>query len=630
MVGPPGAGKTRLAEGLAAAAKVVRQPALLSERPLLEVDEAVGPRGGGLVPAWAWLLWQGHRLHVVDTPGAPEVSYPASLARWGASLDVLVLGDEPLPRALVTPADLGEPRRPVVLVFTRALSPERMRERAHEVAGVLGRVAVPMAHPAWGPSGLLAGGVRADTGDARRELVEAVANAVDAVAESFLTSGDLTDEEAGDALVTGTQEGSLLPVLSVDAVTGVGMEVLLDALVQFTPPPTGDPEAPLQLEVVGTWLDASSASVTMLRVAHGELLPNARVVDAAGRSLCVHKPYRVRGPRRAVADVAGVGEIVGVWEDLDVLPGETLGAEGRSPPTARPPLAWRRLTVADPRGQSKLPAALHTLLRFDPSLRGSVVGRGPADLAAPSRAHIELLAKRLRTVFGIEVSSGPQPVAWQERPTGVASGVTGRCVRPERGEEVERATLEITLGPSEDDAPLWVEVEVDEEDLPMEHRPAVTEGLLRGLARGGPRGLPTVGVHVAVVGAFVDVLDGDAFHVAEAAEDAVSRALIEAGTRVWEPWVDVLVIVADEHVGPMLSAIGSCRGRTEGLDVDGGETSIRAVVPDTQLEALGARMESLTYGRGWMFSRPSHHEPLPAQGAEGPPSVAVTSSAGRG
>ncbi len=629
-MGPPGAGKTRLAEGLAAAAKVVRQAASLAERPLLEVDEAVGPRGGGLVPAWAWLLWQGHRLHLVDTPGAPEVSYPASLARWGASLDVLVLGEEPLPRALVTPADLGEPQRPAVLVFSRSLTPQRLRERAEEVAGVLGRVAVPLLHPAWGPTGLLGGAEGAEAHDARRVLVEAVANAVEAVVERFLTNGDLSDEEAWEALAVGTQQGALLPVFSVDAASGVGVESLLDALVRLTPPPVGDPQAPLQLEVVGTWLDASNASVTMLRVAHGELLPNARVVDAAGRSLCVHKPYRVRGPRRAVADVAGVGEIVGVWEDLDVLPGETLGAEGRSPPTARPPLAWRRLSASDARSQDKLPAALHTLLRFDPSLRGSVVGRGLADLAAPSRAHIELLARRLRTVFGVEATLGPQPVAWQERPTGVASGITGRCVRPERGEDVERATLEITLGPSEDDAPLWVEVEVDEEDLPTEHRQALTEGLLRGLARGGPRGLPTVGVHVAVVGAFVDVLDGESYHVAEAAEDAVSRALIEAGTRVWEPWVDVLVIVADEHVGPMLSAIGSCRGRTKGLDVDGGETSIRAVVPDTQLEALGARMESLTHGRGWMFSRPSHHEPLPAQGVEGPPSAAVTSSAGRG
>lgn len=601
---------------------MVRKAAGLDERPLLEVEPEVGPGGGGLVPAWVWLPWRDTVLHVVVAPGAPEVDYPAALARWGADLDVVVVDPREDPATVDAVLDLAEQGRPAVVVVART----RPGQASEALLDALGRVSGRRPVRTWhagldvGPVGVcLLSDPPADATDdvvaAREALIERVAEVDEAALEAFAERGSLTEEEAWSALARATASGTLLPVYEVDSALGEGGGALLDALVRLAPAPEGRPDAHLELEVVGVWLDGEGAQVTMVRVAQGTLQPQATVRDTAGRLVRLHKPYRVRGPRRAVADLALPGETVGLWEPLDAVPGETLGAEGRSPPSARPPLAWRRVVVDDVNRAARLEEAVATLLRLDPALRASRVARGVLDVAGPSRGHLDLLLRRLQGLFRLEVGCAPAPLDLQERPTGSGTA-EGRSVRPDRGEEVERATLSLELGPSEDDAPLWLEIVVDEEDLPPEHRPAVEEGILRALAEGGPQGHPVVGVHARVVAAWVDLLDGDAHHVAEAAADAARAALRVAGTRVWEPWSDVLLLVAEETVGAVLSEVGGQRGRTEGLDVTERETSIRARVPDSRLEALGARIAACTRRRGWMFVRPSHHEPL-AERSEG-------------
>jgi len=588
--------------------------------------------------------WQGHRIHLIDTPGHVDftIEVERSLRVLDGAVVVLdgVAGVEPQTETVWRQADRHRVPR-IVFVnkldrpgadFARCLREVRTRLRAQPIAvnlplydaGELVGVVdlVGLRELRWhgeGPSApVVAPAVLSDNLQAARDLLlEACAEYSPAVLEAVVDGRDVSADALWQALRAGTLAGGIVPVLAGSAYHHRGVEPLLDAVVALLPSPADRGETEGELAALGFKVTFDDhGQLTFVRVYRGVLEKGMTVLAARpGRKLRVGRLVQLMADAREEVTRLEAGEI-GAIIGLPLTGGETICApeapvvlEAITAPEPVMRVAIEARTSAD---REKLAVALGRMVAADPSLRiESDAETGQTLLAGMGQLHLEIAVERLETEHRVSVATGRPLVAFRS--------TVRRAVRRElrhvkqSGGPGQWAHVVLEVGPAERGAGVVFEDRIRGGAIPREYIRGVEAGVREAAASGLLGGHPVVDVRVALVDGATHPNDSSelAFRIAGAA--AFRAAAADADPCVLEPVMLLEVTCPDAAVGAVVGDLGRRGGQVLGLDVReaDGDRVVRAEVPLAQSFGYAGALSGLTHGRGRFTLEPLRYEPVP-------------------
>ena len=664
LVGRPGAGKTTLAEALAVATGALARPGRVEDgTTCLDTDEVEVRLQHSVSLHAATLEHAGHRVTLLDTPGAPDFvgELRAALRAADAALFVVSavsgidagtvqLWDEcravDLPRAVVI-TQLDRPRADVPAVVLACREQLGLGVHPLQVVGTAS---------AGSPGSLasLLEPVRQDpeAGRLRAELIEAViAESEDETLMDRYLAGEPVDAPALlPDLRTAVARGAFHPVLCVAPPTGLGVAELLDLLVSAFPSPCQrpcpavarpdgtpvgtvgcDPAGPLVAEVVKTTTDPYLGRISLVRVFSGTLRPDAPVHVCGSGSTCgwgeQHPDHDADERVGTVSAVLGAtlrpvpecpaGDICAVARLSSAETGDTLSDPARPLVVTPWPLPDHQLPVAlaaaSRTDEDRLAAALSRLTAEDPAVRVERrADTGQLLLWCVGDAHAEVLLDRLRGRYGVRVTTPPVQVPMVETLAGPAT-VTARHVK-QSGGHGQYAVVVLEGRPGPVGSGVTFAQRVVGGAVPTAFHGSVEKGVRAQAARGVRGDRPLVDVEVTLVDGKAHSVDSSDAAFAAAGALAVRELAEAAGTQVLEPWCAVAVTVPAVHVGAVLGDLAGRRARVTGsvADPDQDAVTVQAEVPERELLDYAGALRSVSHGTGRFTRRPLRHEPAPA------------------
>jgi len=457
---------------------------------------------------------------------------------------------------------------------------------------------------------------RAVHAGARAELVAAVADRDDVLAEAWLADEAIDAAALSAALRRGTLARLGSPVLPGSAFRNVGIEPLLDAFVAYLPSPVDRPtvvahtddgdvqvapdaEGPLAALVFKV-VNQSHGPLAFLRIYSGRL----RVGDAVwrsgtGRVQRVGRLAVVRAEETEAVDMAEAGDIVAIAGWKDVATGETLADPHREwrleTIQAQPAVLSWRLSPEKSADLLKLGNGLARLAQEDPSFRvGTDAETGDTLVWGMGELHLEVMVERLRREWGVQVRTGSPRVAYQETPAKASGPIEGKLAK-QTGGSGQFARVVLSLTPTGDDGNRFEDRSTGGV-IPKAFQSAVEKGALAALVE-GPRGYPVVGAAIVVLDGQAHAVDSSEMSFHRAAQIAVRSALEATGTVLLEPVMRVSVSAPGSAVGDVLGDLQRRGGSIVNL-TDGQErTEIEADVPLAHLEGYSTALRSLSQGR---------------------------------
>ncbi len=608
--------------------------------------------------------WDGHRLHLIDTPGhvdfADEVERSLRVLDGTVAVFDAVAGVEPQSESVWRQADrYGVPRIAFVNKMDRAgadldTAVASLRQRLHPcplvvqmpigaASGFRGVVdLVRMRGLVWSDGGDLTvgdvpGGLREEARHRRRALEEAVAERHPAALEEFCARQTLGTATLRSALRDLTRTGDGVVVLCGSAYRNRGIEPLLDAVVDWLPSPLdvpavrgtrgeeqverpADPAGPfaaLAFKVHAT----PTGRLTCLRVYSGTIEKGDTVWDAtARRTERIGRILRVQADRHTPLDRAHAGDIVAVVGLKSARAGTTLcdrdaplvlEAPGGAEPVVSVAVEARR--SAD---TGRLAGALARLTEEDPSLAVRTDPEtGQTVLSGRGELHLEVAVEKLRRAHGIEVGVGRPRVALRETVVRGVSQCVYRHVKQDGGAG-QFAHVVLDVEPADGEGFSFRSVVVGGR-VPQEYVRAVEAGCRDALADGPLGGHPVTGLRVTLTDGATHVKDSSEAAFRTAGRLGLRQALRGCAMRLLEPVAEVTVTVPEESVGGVLGDLAARRGRVTGQVTRAGTAVVTATVPLAELFGYATRLRGRTRGRGTFGSRPAGYAPAPAAAPAG-------------
>ena len=469
----------------------------------------------------------------------------------------------------------------------------------------------------------------------RHELIEAVAEEDEALLEKYLGGEDLTREEIISCIRKATIARNIVPVLCGSAFRNMGVQPLLDAVVDYLPSPvdiavmTGhepgneehliecpcDDKEPLAGLVFKLFSDPFIGHLSFFRIYSGCLESGTSVYNAnTGKKERIGRILKMHANKREDIKWAGAGDIVALVGLKNASTGDTLCDEKR-------PVILESLNIPEPvievaiepktkADRDALSAALNKLAKEDPSFR--VKGDEETNqtlIAGMGELHLEIIVDRLTREFNVNANVGKPQVAYRETISKPAKtdmkhakqsggrGQYGHCVievEPNPGKGYEFINS-ITGGV-----------------IPKEYIPAIDKGIQDAMKSGVLAGFPCVDLKVNLVfGSYHEVDSSEqAFYVAGSM--AIKDAMQKAGPVLLEPIMDVEVVTPEEYLGDVMGDLNGRRGRVQSMEARaGGAQSVRAQVPLASMFGYATDLRSRTQGRATFTMQFDHYERVP-------------------
>lgn len=643
LVGHGGTGKTTLAEAMLAAGGVTS-----GRGGVLDFEPEERDRGHSLGLAVGSLMWQGHRVNVLDCPGAVEASgdaYPALLAAETAIFVVdASLGIQPQHEQLWEVCEqLGLPR----LVMLNKLD-KRNAGFQSNVDALRERYGRPLA-PVQMPIGLeedFTGVIdllhfkavvrrdgkrvecevpedRVEQATRNRELlIEAIVENDDDLLERYL-EGEVPDaSELSEVFARGIASCGFFPVLCGSATEQLGVKLLLDFLVAECPSPADRSpvdlplDGPTALYVAKTLSDPYVGRINVLRVLSGALKQDDELVNRrTGARVRLHGLVSLVGKEQQPVNRVGQGDIVAVTKLEDVGTGDVLSADAAELklPTVSPPEPHYRVALlpASSRDEDKLSPTLARLAEEDPVLR---VERdretSQVVLHSYGPSHVEVTLARMERKFNVAVQQVPLRLRYRETLRGPGKG-KGRHVK-QSGGHGQYGIAEIEVEPLPAGNGFEFENRIVGGAIPSQYIGSVEKGIREAMAQGILASYPVVDLRAVLFdGKFHSVDSSDmAFQMAGllAFRDAAEKA----GMVLLEPVLDVAVTAPDAYMGDILGDLSGRRGRIKGTEqTRPGWTTVNAFVPESEMLTYVAELRSITSGAGMVEMNYDHHQEVP-------------------
>src|SRR5579884_933504 len=668
VVSNTGAGKTSLTEALLFTAGVIpTMGSVANGTTVSDFEPEEIHRRISVSTSVLHFEWKDTTVNLLDTPGALSFLGETQTALRAVDGVVLVVGATTGVRTEVRGMwqSIQELRLPC-LVFVNELDKEGTSYRTviEECERTLGLTALPIAVPIGeGPAleGVVdllqgaairsradspkvqAGSVPADlagvVAEARKKLIEGVAEVDDRLVEKYLSEGDLDAVELLQGLRNGVLTNKFMPVLGGSAVRTVGAATLLDALGSLLPSPIDSaalrplagthpyngepvtrqpsPSDRFSAFVFKTLIDPFLGRMTYARILSGTLAADSGFFNATkkvkekGGHL-----FTILGKKYAPVPSAVAGDIVAIGKLKDTQTGDTLCDE--HDPVLYPGLQLARPVMSfavEPKSKAdveKVSLGLHKLIEEDPTLEFTRNAETKEMvLSGMGQLHIDVTFEKLRRKYGVEVTIHTPKVPYRETIKTVAQA-QGKY-KKQTGGHGQYGDCWLQLTPLPRGKGFEFENKIVGGAIPRNFIPAVEKGVVEAMHEGVLAGFPVVDVRVTVYDGSYHVVDSSELAFKIAASMGFKKAMEAAHPVLLEPMMSVEVNAPEDYVGAVIGDLNSRRGRILNVTATGGMQSIKAVVPLAEMLKYDPALNSITAGRGTYTMEFLNYEEVPRE-----------------
>lgn len=621
-------------------------------------------RGITITSAATTAQWKGHRINIIDTPG--HVDFTVEVERSLRVLDgaVTVLdaqsGVEPQTETVWRQATTyGVPR----IVFANKMDKigadflysvstlhDRLQANAHPIqlpigaeddfTGIIDLVTMK-AEMYTNDLGTeieeteIPEEYRELAEEWREKLVEAVAETDEELTLKYLEGEEITEAELKEGIRRATVNVEFYPVLCGSAFKNKGVQLLLDAVLDYLPSPLdipaikgidpktdeeverpADDSAPFSALAFKVMTDPFVGRLTFFRVYSGVLQSGSYVQNATkGKRERVGRILQMHANSRSEISEVYAGDIAAAVGLKDTTTGDTLCdekslviLESMEFPEPVIQVAIEPKSKAD---QDKMGVALQKLSEEDPTFRAETnVETGETIIAGMGELHLDIIVDRMRREFKVEANVGAPQVSYRET-FRAGTQAEGKFVR-QSGGKGQYGHVWIEFTPNEEGAGFEFENAIVGGVVPREYIPVVETGLKDAMENGVLAGYPLVDIKAKLYdGSYHDVDSNEtAFRVA--ASMALRAAAKKANPVILEPIMAVEVVIPEDYLGDVMGHVTARRGRVEGMEARaGGQQVVRAMVPLAEMFGYATTLRSATQGRGTFTMTFDHYEDVP-------------------
>ena len=468
----------------------------------------------------------------------------------------------------------------------------------------------------------------------REKLVEAVAETDEDLMMKYLEGEEITNEELKVAIRKATINVEFFPVLCGSAFKNKGVQLMLDAVIDYLPSPLDIPaikginpdtdeeetrpasdEEPFAALAFKIATDPFVGRLTFFRVYSGVLQSGSYVMNTSkGKRERIGRLVQLHANSRQEIETVYAGDIAAAIGLKDTTTGDSLTDE-------KAKIILESINVPEPviqlmvepkskADQDKMGIALQKLAEEDPTFRVETnVETGETVISGMGELHLDVLVDRMRREFKVEANVGAPQVSYRE--TFRASTQARGFFKRQSGGKGQFGDVWIEFSPNEEGKGFEFENAIVGGVVPREFIPAVEKGLVESMANGVLAGYPMVDVKAKLYdGSYHDVDSSEtAFKIA--ASLALKEAAKSAQPAILEPMMLVTITVPEENLGDVMGHVTARRGRVDGMEAHGNSQIVRAYVPLAEMFGYATVLRSASQGRGTFMMVFDHYEDVP-------------------
>ena len=650
LVGPAAAGKTTLAEallqhtGAMGAAGSVERGSTVSDHDALEIKA-----GHSLQSSVMHLDHGGCRIHLIDTPGAPDFigqSLPALEAVETAAIVInAAAGIEPMAqRMMAYAAERGLDR--LIIVNRIDAQDVDLSALLADIQAVFGKECLPLNLPDAGATQVVDCFYNREghcdfgaVADAHRALVEQVVEVDGDFVDRYLNDGDVDASELHAPLEQALREGHLIPVCFVSARTGAGMPELLDVIARLLPNPTEgnppdflngegadatlmhakpDPAAHVLAHVFKVSIDPYVGKLGFVRVHQGSITPGTQLYVGDGR-----KPFKVghvylqQGKNHVEVPSAGPGDICAVAKIDELHFDAVLHDAAEDDHIHLKPLPFpvpvHGVAISPKRrgDEQRMWDIVGKLVAEDPCLKLEHLAQTNETVVyGLGELHLRMLLERLREVHKFEVDTRLPRIAYRETITQNAAAQYRH--KKQSGGAGQFGEVHLRIEPLPRGAGFEFVDQVKGGTIPGQFMPAVEKGVREALAEGVIAGYPVQDVRVIVHDGKHHAVDSKEIAFVTAGKRAFQAAIRQAKPVVLEPIAQVQIAAPESAMGAITGDLSARRGMVSGTDSGQlGQLTVNGQAPMAELADYQTRLNAMTAGQGRYSLALSHYEVVP-------------------
>ena len=468
----------------------------------------------------------------------------------------------------------------------------------------------------------------------REKLVESVAETDEELMMKFLEGEELTVKEIKTVIRKETIAGRMVPMLCGSAYRNKGVQMMLDAVLDYMPSPldippikgvnpdTGEEDVrhtsdaePFSALAFKIMADPFVGKLAFFRVYSGTLQSGSYVYNSTkGKKERIGRILQMHANKREEIQEVYAGDIAAAVGLKDTTTGDTLCDEKKE-------IILESMEFPDPvieiaiepktkAGQEKMGIALAKLAEEDPTFKTYTNEEtGQTIIAGMGELHLEIIVDRLLREFKVEANVGKPQVSYKETITTTAD--VDHKYAKQSGGRGQYGHVKIRIYPRDPGEGFEFKNSIVGGAIPKEYIPKIEEGIKEAMQNGPIAGYQVVDVGVELYDGSYHEVDSSEMAFKIAASMAFREAVKKAKPVLLEPIFKVEVTVPEEYMGDVIGDISSRRGRIEGSDVNMGAVAVRGMVPLSEMFGYATDLRSKTQGRGVYVMQMDHFEKLP-------------------
>ena len=603
--------------------------------------------------------WKDYKINFIDTPGYPDFVAEVMGAMYAADAALIIVAanagvEVETEKAWALAENLNLPRA----IFINKMDREHadFRKTLDDIRAKFGNAAVPVQIPIGkedsfkGVVDLInSGDVPADLADEvegeRLEMLDIIAEYNDELMEKYLEgeTDDLDEKQIADALAEGVRQAKVFPVFVGSAFQNIGVDKLLDNVVQYLPAPnyrnrTGtEPNSGDLIErkmsdafsgqIWKTLVDPFVGRMSYIRVFSGDMKADGNyqlIGDNSEGTERISGLFTMQGKKQINVDVAHAGDIVITSKLANAKTCDTLCEKGAAIKYERinypEPMLAMAVSSAKKGEDDKVIGAITRQQDEDPTIK---LVKDPATrqtiLSGIGEVHLDILGDKIQRKFGVQMVLGEPRVDYRET-IRKSVEVQGKH-KKQSGGHGQYGDVWLKIGPNKDGDGNEFGNKFSESvfggSVPRQYFPAVEKGTNETLADGIIAGYPVVNVSVNLYDGSYHPVDSSEAAFKMATAIAIKKGILAAEPILLEPIDEITVLVPSEYMGDIIGKLNSKRGKILGMDPKGkGMTEVKALIPASELYKYATDLRSQTQGRGSYSLKFSHYDPMPDKLAE--------------
>lgn len=468
---------------------------------------------------------------------------------------------------------------------------------------------------------------RAD--ELRNQLIEAVAESDDALLEKFFEAGELSEEDFQSGFKKGFLNRHIFPIFCTSATHNVGVSSLLDFIVTYSPAPSDMPpfkssddkerkpldSEPLTASIFKTVSEAHVGELSFVRVYSGILKSGSEVFNSTqSSSERVGQIFDLSGKTKQNVDQLHAGDIGALVKLKGTHTGDTLCMKSNPFQLPKPdlpePLVMLAVSPKSKGDESKISSGFHALheedpsfiIRFDPELKQTII-------AGQGELHLDIIVKRLKQKFGVEVNIKDPKIPYRETIKGKADAKYRH--KKQSGGAGQFAEVWMRIEPKARGEGVEFNNSLVGQNVDRVYVTSVEKGVNFACEEGIIAGYRVVDLKVNFYDGKMHPVDSSDIAFQIAGKAAFKEGFQQAKPVLLEPIFDIEVKVPEEYMGDVMGDISSKRGKISGMDSEGTFQVIKAKVPVAELHKYSTTLRSMTQGRGIFTQKFSHYEEVP-------------------